>query len=111
MKRITDIFKEFAAMLETVCPDVSHYWADAEKSNRYIIWQETGEGDQLNGDNRRDALVLSFDIELYVSNPLDPAIDAMQSMLDACAISWTYDGATYESDTNLIHHSWRCDFG
>ncbi len=55
--------------------------------------------------------MISLDIELYVLDPLDNAIDAIQELLDAEALSWSYDGSQYETDTGLIHHSWGCEFG
>lgn len=111
MKKLTQRFQEIHEMLGGICDEVYHYWADARKSNRYIIWQERGESESHWADNHQQEQVISVDIELYVLDPLDNAIDAVQELLNAEALSWSYDGSQYETDTGLIHHSWRCEFG
>ena len=110
MIKLTDIFKSFQSLMDLTGLEAKHYWAEAEKSNAYITWQETGEGDRSSGDNRADEIVIQMEIELYVLDELDPVIDTLQELLDAYALSWSYVGSSYETTTNLIHHSWQCDF-
>lgn len=103
---LTEKFKFVKSLLEQVA-QTHHYWADAGKSNCYIVYSENAETDPVDGDNRKEIQTIPFDVNLYVLDDMDKAIDKMQDTFKSARIDWQYDGVSYEVDTGLIHHMWR----
>lgn len=85
---------------------VYHYWrfgADAP----YCIWEEDGESG-LEADNHKAEQAITGAVHYFTLTEYDSNLDAIQDAMRATEnLYWRYDGADYEEDTNLIHHSWR----
>lgn len=105
--KMTEKLKTVQKILEPCADEVFHYWTDAKKSNRYILWQEKSEADSIEVDNHKTDQILNIDIDLYVLDEFDEAIDDIQDALDKNSLSWSYEGSDYELEAGLIHHSWR----
>lgn len=85
---------------------VYHYWRFSVDPP-YAIWQEDGDMG-LDADNHKAEYGLTGAIEFFTLTEYDPICDGIQDALNAQEnVMWYYDGATYEDETNLIHHSWR----
>ena len=85
---------------------VYHYWRFGVQAP-YCIWAEDSET-SLQTDNHKAEQGISGAIEFFTLTEFDPICDDIQTALNSlenCA--WRYDGATYEDETHLIHHSWR----
>lgn len=85
---------------------VYHYWRSAADLT-YCIWEEESDAGILAGDNHTAEQAISGYIELFTKTEFDPYADAIQEALNAVeGCAWLYEGAVYEEDSNLIHHSW-----
>lgn len=86
---------------------VYHYWRPAADP-KYILWEEDGESSALESDNHKQEQSLTGVVDYYTFDEFDPVADAIQENLNTVeCLHWTYDGTTYEDDTNYIHHTWR----
>lgn len=86
--------------------NVFHYWRFGVDAP-YLIWAEDSEIG-LETDNHKAEQGFAGAVELFTKTEYDPVCDEVQEILNGienCA--WYYDGALYEDETNLIHHSWR----
>ena len=73
-----------------------------------MVWQEQGEGDSLEADNRKVEQVISGTIDYFTKQEFDKTVDAIQEILDgADNIGWALTSVMYEDETNLIHYSWN----
>lgn len=87
----------------TVC----HYWR-ANLKAPFIIWQEDGEAESLNANNRKAEQGIYGVVEFYTKKEYDPIFDSIQSVLNNLEdFSFRYDGTVFEDETGLIHHSWE----
>lgn len=86
--------------------NVFHYWRFGVEAP-YLIWAEDSEV-ALETDNHKGEQGIAGAIEFFTLTEFDEACDEIQEALNSLEnCYWRYDGATYEEDTNLIHHSWR----
>lgn len=84
---------------------VYHYWR-ASTEIPYCIWMETGET-SIQANNHKAEQGIVGAIELFTRTEFDSYVDSIQSALNEVEnLYWEYDGADYEDETNLIHHSW-----
>lgn len=93
------------ASIESI-DNVFHYWRFGVTAP-YLIWQEDSEV-SLEADNHKREQGIAGAIEFFTKIEYDPRCDDIQETLNSLEnCSWYYDGADYEDETNLIHHSWR----
>lgn len=86
---------------------VYHYWRPAADL-KYILWEEDGEASSLEADNRKREQALAGVVDYYTVDEFDPVADEIQEKLNGVeGLYWSYDGVTFEDDTNYIHHTWR----
>lgn len=85
--------------------NVSHYWRFSNEYP-YCIWQEIGEiGLQTDGHKAEQGFY--GQIEFFTRSEYDTYFDEIQNALNTIEkLYWEYDGASFENETNLIHHSW-----
>lgn len=96
--------REFAAVLATAYPKVSHYTASKEKGN-YIVWTEYGGRKQAAGP----LTVQKIQVDLYTRVELDPALKSVLMALEKAGVSTDAPATTYEEDTGYIHHIIECE--
>lgn len=101
---ISSKLKAFRDLLLEVTDHVYHYWHDAEDET-YIIWMETGESDTDHGDNHKQELGLTYEVELFTKTEYSPVLDALMERLNTSGYAFSYTSTSYETDTGYIHHS------
>lgn len=104
--KLTDKLKIVRDALTAIHDDVWHY-EEKEKSNRYIVWYEDGEGDSLYVDNGLKNQVLTGIIDLYSKQEYDPLIDSIQEATEKENICSHLISVAYEDETEYIHYQWR----
>ena len=85
--------------------DVYHYSSPMEKSAPFIVWMET-ESDDFHANNRTDETYLKGQVDLFMLEEFDPAIDELVSVMDYAGMTHKINSIMYEDNTNLIHYSW-----
>jgi len=85
---------------------VFHYFKPSEVKNRYCIWAEDTEATSLKADNIKSIQQLQGTIDLYSKQEFDPAVDAIQSVLNDAQIGFYQNSIQYEDETGLIHWEW-----
>ena len=101
--------KQLRDALVGISPSVKvyHYWRPQMK-DPFICWQEDGEGDSLNANNRKAEQGIHGVVDYYTKTEYDPVFDQIQKALnDLENYSFRYDATDYEDETGLIHHSWE----
>lgn len=99
LKTISDALTSIAGL------NVYHYWRFGVDAP-YCIWQEEGEV-SFGANNHKAEQGISGSVDYFTLTEYDGNADAIQMALNNVEnLSWRYDGATYEEDTNLIHHRW-----
>lgn len=104
--KLTDKLKMVRDALIAIHDDVWHY-EEKDKSDRYIVWAEDGEGDTSYADNHVDSQVLTGLIDLYSKDEYDQLIDQIQEALDVAGICFRLESVMYEDETEYIHYQWR----
>jgi hypothetical protein len=94
---------EFKDLLLTTGLPVHHYHAH-KQTNRYIVWAEYG-GHNQTADNAITEKAIRVQVDLFTKTEFDPAVEAINSLLDRDDISFKYL-CDYEPDTGYIHHIW-----
>lgn len=72
----------------------------------YLVWAETGEGDDFAADNRKAERIITGTVDCFSKQEYDPLFDAVEKMLEKKTKSWTLESVQYEEETNLIHYAW-----
>ena len=100
LKTISDALTSIAGL------NVYHYWRFGVDAP-YCLWQEDGEV-SLEANNHKAEQGITGSVDYFTLTEYDGNADAIQMALNNVEnLSWRYDGADYEEDTNLIHHHWR----
>lgn len=84
-----------------------HYRRPDKAPAPYLVWQEDGEGEILKADNAKAVITLQGSADYYTAEEFDPVIDALQAKFEALHLVWRLDSVDYETDTGLIHYSWK----
>lgn len=92
--------------LRQVRVPVFHFYA-FHKADRYAVWAEDGEGEELAADNQKVEQVLSGTIDFFTRTEKDPAIVEIQTALENAEISYYLNSVQYEEETRYIHYEWR----
>ena len=86
---------------------VFHYERPKNKPVHWIVWQEDGEMDSFNANDRKKEQQGRGYIDCFTQIEYDPLLDEIQEALDAASnIGWTLDSVQYEEETKLIHYQW-----
>lgn len=85
---------------------VFHYTA-AERSDKYIVWAESGEADSLEADNHKQEQTIGGTIDYFTKTDFDPNIDAIQNVMKSAEISFFLESVQYEEETGYIHYEWK----
>lgn len=90
-----------------------HYRRPDKAPAPYLVWQEDGEGEILKADNAKAVITLQGSADYYTPEEFDSVIDALQAKFEALHLVWRLDSVDYETDTGLIHYSWKweCSYG
>lgn len=84
---------------------VYHYWRTGKAP--YCIFREDAESGSVSMNNHNSEFALTVYVELFTHMDFDPLADSISDALNCIdGINCRYDGAVYEDQTNLIHHSW-----
>lgn len=84
---------------------VYHYWRAGKAP--YCIFREDAESDSVSVNNHKSEFALTVYVEFFTHVDFDPLADKISDVLNHIdGINYEYDGAVYEDQTNLIHHSW-----
>ena len=93
--------------LTPICDNVYHYWRPKMQAP-YILWQETSDGSSFDADNKKAEQAISGTVDLYSKTEYDPLFDSIQEALQGIeGLTWSFEDATFEDETGLIHHSWE----
>lgn len=84
-----------------------HYRRPDKAPAPYLVWQEDGEGEILKADNAKAVITLQGSADYYTNEEFDSVIDALQAKFEALHLVWRLDSVDYETDTGLIHYSWK----
>lgn len=105
MRSLQDRLEAFYGQFASLPCDVRHF--TRQESFPYMVWQEHGEGDSLEVNNRKAEQVMEGTIDYFTKHEFDKTVDAIQEILDSADnIGWTLTSVMYEDETNLIHYSW-----
>lgn len=91
--------------LLTVSDRVYHHHA-LKQNPPYIVWGETGGGSQQNADNYLNEQAIQGTIDLYTKKEDDPLVDGIQAALADARISFYFESADYEDETEYLHYQW-----
>lgn len=83
------------------------YHTEAQKSDRYFVWQEDGSNNLLaEGVHAEKAVTGTTD--LFTKNEFDEWKEAIENSFDASpCIFWRLNSVQYEEDTGFYHYEWR----
>ena len=91
--------------LLTVVPDVFHYYA-RNKPDKYIVWAEDGQSDELLGDDCMVEQEIQGTIDYFTKTEYDPNFAKIQQALNGIDIAWRLNSIQYEEETGYIHYEW-----
>lgn len=87
---------------------VFHYKRPKDQKPNWIVWQEDGEADFMNADNRKQEQQIHGTIDCYTLAEYDPLLDEIQDALNKAGLTeWSLLSVQYEDETNLIHYEWE----
>ena len=93
-------------ILNKACNHVYHYDA-LDKVEDYIVWAESGSGDNAYFDNKMEEYALTGTIDFFTKTEYNPIIDKIEEELTSNQISFFLNSVQYEEETKLIHYEWR----
>lgn len=94
------------ALVTALGENVFHYWR-TQIDPPYCIWQEDGEEASLEADNHKQGQAIGGSVDYFTKLEYDPAVDDIQEALNGIEnVSWVFDMAQREEETNLVHFSW-----
>lgn len=103
---LTNTLRYIGTGFSDVCA-AYHYRRPDKAPAPYLVWQEDGEGEILKADNAKYTITLEGSADYYTAEEFDPVIDALQEKFSALHLVWRLDSVDYETDTGLIHYSWK----
>lgn len=91
---------------------VYHYERPKEKPQSFIVWQEAGEADSTDSDNRKQEQQINGTIDLFTKEEYDHLVDEVQEALNSAEnIGWRLSSVQYEDETEYIHYEWEFNIG
>lgn len=106
MNSLNSKLKSFKDAIKSIDHDQIYHYEAADRSDRYIVWAETGPGDDLRTNNSIDEQVIAGIIDLYTHVEFDDLVDQIQKALDDHNISFALSDIQYENESKYIHYSW-----
>lgn len=85
--------------------NVGHYEA-MNKTDKYIVWAEDGEGDSVHGDGVKLEQVIQGTIDYFTKSDEDENVDKIQNALKEFKIPVYLSSVQYEEETGYIHYEW-----
>lgn len=100
--------KSFAEKLAASLPDipVGHYSYYPAHGEAYAVWAEDDEGMPLDGDDTKQAQVISGSLDYFTKEEFDPVTDDIQDFFKGNKISFRLNSTQYEDQTEYIHYEW-----
>lgn len=87
---------------------VYHYWRTNVPAPYCIYYEESTTALQVG--NHAGEYAISVYVDYFTQAEYDPTVDAIIEALNSVeGCVWTYEGAQYEEETNMIHSSWSCE--
>lgn len=90
--------------------DSTYHYEALKKTDSYIVWAESGEGDSVHIDDVKDQQVIQGTIDYFTKAEYDSNIDLIQSTLNQNKISYILNSVQYEEETKYIHYEWIWEF-
>lgn len=82
------------------------YHSEADKSDRYFVWQEDGANDLLAGGIHVEKAVTGT-TDLFTKNEFDEWKEQLEAAFDASPyIFWRLNSIQYEEETGFYHYEW-----
>jgi hypothetical protein len=103
--KFQDKCKKIRDILKPLNLPVSHYRNLEE--DRYVVWEEDGQSDEIWGDNRSSEQVVSGTADLFTKLEYDEAVDDIQDALNSGCDAWRLLSVQFEEDTGFIHYEWE----
>lgn len=100
------VLNKIRQALLTVTDDVYHYETH-EKPDKYIVWQEDGEGENSYSDDVSTYQTITGTIDYFTKTEDDLTVDAIQVALNNGDIVWNLNSVQYEKDTGYTHYEWE----
>lgn len=109
MKSLQNNLKKVYNALNTTSAKgrVYHYTRPSDIEPSWVVWQEDGESDSAEFDNRKHEQQVHGTIDCYTLKEFDPLLDEIQNALNGAGIGWGLLSVQYEDETNLIHYEWE----
>lgn len=100
--------KNFAEQLAAALPSVpiGHYSYYPANGEAYVVWAEDDEGMPLDGDDIKQAQVVSGSLDYYTKEEFDATTDDIQDFFKNNKISFRLNSVQYEDQTEYIHYEW-----
>lgn len=83
-----------------------HYNKPASVKAPYAVWTELGEK-SFHSDNEKSERALEGVVDFYSTKESDPKLDEVEAALVKMGAAWTLSSVMFESESNLIHHTWN----
>lgn len=106
MTSLTNKLQAVRTALTAVTNKCYHYRHPEGVTDQFIVWQEDGEQDSFNADNRRQEQQIHGTVDYFTTKEFDATIDSIQTALDGVC-GWRLQVVLYEDETNLIHYAWE----
>lgn len=114
MKSLQTQLKALRDVLNTTSArgKIYHYKRPKDKPKHWVVWQEAGEGESFDSDNRKKYQQINGTIDCFSLEEYDPLFDEIQEALNnAENVGWRLNSVQYEDETNLIHYEWEFNIG
>lgn len=100
--------RAFSDALVAALPDVpaGHYSYYPANGEAYIVWAEDDEGQPLDGDDTKQAQVITGSLDYFTKEEFDPVTDDIQAFFKAEKIPFRLNSTQYEDTTEYIHYEW-----
>ena len=109
MKNMQSILQRVPEALLTVTDNVGHY-RELNRTDKYIVWAEDGEGDSVEGDNRKINQSIQGTIDYFTLSENDGNVDKIQAGLNGACISFYLNSVQFEDrddgGAGYIHYEW-----
>lgn len=102
-------YSDLEDILKKVLPDATFHLSAPPKTNRYIIWAETGSESQY-ANNRRAATKYKASVYIYTQDENDNLLDRVYEALEETDIAFSDAVPAY--DDELLTMGWiiECEF-
>lgn len=103
LKKIRDALKTTSAS-----DRVFHYRRPKGNYSSWIVWQEDGEAESHESNNRKGEQQIHGTIDCFSLEEYDDLFDEIQDALNSVQnVGWSLLSVQYEDETNLIHYEWE----